>query len=224
MACNSAEIWCVAIPVAIVNLPAPLSAINILWANIIADVPPSMALGAGEPAEVEMSQGDVEASMMHAKAPPVQYILDRRRLILIVSQGFIIAALTLGIYFHALYATGLMANAFTQGARLEERTLMSHRSEAFFILTSLQLIVAFCFKSLDQSILTCNPFDNVALLVCVMLSFGLLISGHYVVGVREWLELEPVGAWTWMKMGISAVVMIACNEIIKLVVMRRGKK
>ena len=53
MACNSAEIWCVAIPVAIVNLPAPLSAINILWANIIADVPPSMALGAGEPAEVD---------------------------------------------------------------------------------------------------------------------------------------------------------------------------
>ena len=35
------------------NLPAPLSAINILWANIIADVPPSMALGAGEPAELE---------------------------------------------------------------------------------------------------------------------------------------------------------------------------
>ena len=117
-----------------------------------------------------------------------------------------------------------MKTAFTHGARFDEKMLISHRSEAFFVLTSLQLIVAFCFKSLDQSIFTRNPFDNIPLLLCVLLSFALLVCGHYVPGVREWLELRPVSALTWIKMGISAVIMIVFNEITKLIVMRRSNE
>ena len=49
LSCNSAEIWVVLVAVA-TGRDAPLSAMNILWANIIADIPPSMSLGV-EPAE-----------------------------------------------------------------------------------------------------------------------------------------------------------------------------
>ena len=86
------------------------------------------------------------------------------------------------------------------------------------------LLIAFCFKSLNHSIFTRNLFGNIPLLLCVLLSFGLLLCGHYVPGVRDWLELRPVGAQTWIKMCISAVIMIALNEMTKLIVMKRGKE
>ena len=217
MACNSAEIWTVAVPVAVCNLPAPLSAINILWANIIADIPPSMALGAGEPSEEEgvRIEADLESSSprRHAK----QDVLDVDRLFLIISQGVVMAGSTLAVYFDALRRANLFSQIiFTRHAPIPDADLLAVRSEAFFVLTSLQLLIVFAFKSLDQSIFTRSPLDNVWLILSVALSFALLILGHYTPGLRDTLELQPLGLRSWAKMAIAALILLLSSELVKL--------
>lgn len=44
LSCNSSEMWYMFLAL-VINLPVPLLAMQILWANIVADIPPSLALG-----------------------------------------------------------------------------------------------------------------------------------------------------------------------------------
>jgi len=85
------------------GLPAPFTAIQILWINIIMDGPPAMTLGVDPP-----RAGVMEA----APRPPGQAILSGPRLARLVQYGLTMAAGTLAVFYWAL-GTGSEARALT---------------------------------------------------------------------------------------------------------------
>jgi P-type Ca2+ transporter type 2C len=53
LACNSAEIIVMLMAV-VIGLPVPFTPVMILWANLIADVPPALALGSTDPPQSDI--------------------------------------------------------------------------------------------------------------------------------------------------------------------------
>lgn len=197
LACNSAEIWTVLVA-ALVNLPVPLSPINILWANIIADVPPSMSLGM-EPAESDL--------LLQRPRNIHQGVLSVRNWLLIGFEGILLSGATLCIYFWEYY---------NHAGKINESDLSEMQSEAFFILTSLQLILALFSRSTKASVMTTGLLGNKYLLGAVAFSFGLLLMGHYTPGLNAVLELRPIRINTWVRFGFSALSLLLGTEIFKV--------
>ncbi|KAL9558878.1 hypothetical protein PS6_001089 [Mucor atramentarius] len=92
LSCNGAEIFLMLI-CAIANLETPLTVMMILYANIIADIPPAMALGV-EPAEVGL--------MKRKPRNPSQGVLTRVTWLIIFIQSMLIAVLTVAVYVVSL--------------------------------------------------------------------------------------------------------------------------
>ncbi|OAD67454.1 hypothetical protein PHYBLDRAFT_86228, partial [Phycomyces blakesleeanus NRRL 1555(-)] len=88
LSCNGAEIFLMLI-CAIANLETPLTVMMILWANIIADVPPAMALG------VEPKERDL---MKRSPRNPKMGVLTKVSWTIIFFQSLMMAALTIGTY------------------------------------------------------------------------------------------------------------------------------
>lgn len=88
LSCNGAEIFLMLI-CAIANLETPLTVMMILYANIIADIPPAMALGV-EPAEIGL--------MKRKPRNPNQGVLTRVTWMIIFIQSMLIAVLTVLVY------------------------------------------------------------------------------------------------------------------------------
>jgi len=88
LSCNSAEVYTMLL-CGIIGLPVPFSAIMILWVNLIADLPPALSLGV-DPAEVDV--------MTRHPRNPKDNIFNMRTVILLLFQGFSIAALSVLVY------------------------------------------------------------------------------------------------------------------------------
>ncbi|WNZ07118.1 cation-translocating P-type ATPase [Streptomyces sp. 11x1] len=78
------------------GLPAPMSAIQLLWVNIIMDGPPAMALGIDPPRDNVMRR---------PPHPPGERILNARRLTAITRSGAVMAAGTLAVFAGARHLT-----------------------------------------------------------------------------------------------------------------------
>ncbi len=74
------------------GVPAPLTAIQILYINIIADGPPAMTLGVDPPAQGTMRRGPY---------PPGAPILDRARILRLLGAASVMTVGTLGLYLVA---------------------------------------------------------------------------------------------------------------------------
>jgi P-type Ca2+ transporter type 2C len=200
LACNSAEIWTVLVAV-LAGWEMPLSAVNILWANIVADIPPSLALG--------MEAGEPDA-MEEPPKPPNQPILSRSDILLIFLNGLVISA-------GSLLTFKLEMTVFKQD-------LLHSRSNAFFVLTSSQILLVLTCKSLYRSLFSrfqITPW----MLLSLVVSFGLLLMGHYVPWFNEQvLQLEPVSWRAWIGTMIVSAILLVMSEVIKAVRRKRRKK
>lgn len=192
LACNSGEIWMV-LGAVVAGWPVPVSAVNVLWANVVADIPPSLALGM-EPASNPVNE------------PGLLSVWDVG---IILVDGLLIA--------------GASLFAFQYELRIRSASLLHARSEAFFVLTSSQLfLVLTCksiWKSTFQSILPVTLWMGVALVV----SFGLLIVGHYAPGISAVLQLEPVAKGGWLGFLLTSLALLAINDVLKFFKRRSGK-
>lgn len=189
LSCNSAEIWTV-LGAVILGWHPPLSAMNILWANAIADIPPSMCLC------LEVFE---EGALMSDSPVAVQkQIMSAQTWAMITFNGLLLSILTLLVY-------GLNVNAGEE----------QRRSEAFFILIGLQLLLAPLCRSPSQSFFKISPFGNPKLYLSVLFSFGLLLAGLYVPFLCEFLDLVPVGPSVWVKFLLSLMCMFTANELFK---------
>ncbi|ORX62615.1 PMCA-type calcium-translocating P-type ATPase [Hesseltinella vesiculosa] len=173
LSCNGAEIFLMLI-CAIANLDLPLTVMMILWANIIADIPPAMAIG------VEKKE---KGLMQRLPRDPHRAILTKVAWAVIGTQALFMAGLTILTYCLALY--------------VRHMTLAQAQSLAFTTLTTVQLLHSFLSKSIHQSIFSINVFDNVWLIVAFIISFGLMVIGIYVPGISSWLELTNVDGLSW---------------------------
>ncbi|KAG0341530.1 P-type ATPase [Podila humilis] len=196
LSCNCAEIFLFLL-CSIVNVDLPFTVTMILWANIIADVPPAMALGV-EPAEPGLMGRDPRS--------PRRGIITKASFCVILFQSLSMMLLTFGIYMWADKST-------------DEKLEYAH-SEAFCFLTTLQLLQGFLSRTMRASVFRIPFSGNRWMIIGVSVSFVLMIIGFYTPGFNKILDLVPVYGITWAKVAVGCVILLFLSEIEKLVLRR----
>jgi Ca2+-transporting ATPase len=152
LSCNLAEIAIIFFAT-LLGYPIPLTAIQLLWLNLITDGAPALALG------VEKGDPDImEQPPRHPKEP----IINKRMTIGIIVQTIAITGVTLGAYFIGL-------RLFPDAAK----------TMAFVTLSFSELLRAFTARSENYPILKIGLFTNKAMNWGVLLSLVLLLAVVY---------------------------------------------
>ncbi|KAI9028210.1 hypothetical protein CLU79DRAFT_787889 [Phycomyces nitens] len=198
LSCNGAEIFLMLI-CAIANLETPLTVMMILWANIIADVPPAMALG------VEPKERDL---MKRCPRNPKMGVLTKVSWTIIFFQSLMMAALTIGTYVISL-------RVFDYG--IEEA-----RSLAFATITTIQLLHSFMSRSSLQSIFKTGVLGNRWMVGAFFVSAGFLLLGIYAPGISTWLELVHVSGRSWIMIAVCVAIFVTFVECEKWIVRKLG--
>ncbi|KAG0056448.1 P-type ATPase [Gryganskiella cystojenkinii] len=198
LSCNCAEIFLFLL-CAICNIELPFTTTMVLWANIIADVPPAMALGV-EPAEPGL--------MSREPRSPKRGILTKASFMVIIFQSMVMTLLTFGVYMMADRSIANEAYA---------------RSEAFAVLTALQLLQGFLSRTIRTSVFKIKFTSNRWMIYGVLLSFVLMIMGIYIPGFNDRvLTLLPIGGISWAKIIVCCIILIVLNELEKLLLRVTG--
>ncbi|KAI8366164.1 hypothetical protein BD560DRAFT_332314 [Blakeslea trispora] len=192
LSCNGAEIFLMLI-CTIANISVPLSVMMILWANIIADIPPAMALG------IEPNESDL---MTRKPRDPKMGVITKVTWLVIAMNSLIIAALAIAV--HCL-------NLFVLNFPLEVA-----RSSTFTALTTVQLVHSFNARSIHRSVFKTGITDNKWMIGAFLLSFCLMILGIYTPGLSDWLNLVPVGWQAWVMTVACVVFLIVFVELEKM--------
>ncbi|KAJ2889814.1 hypothetical protein IWW38_004482, partial [Coemansia aciculifera] len=235
LSCNTAEIL-LFLFAAVINLDFPFTTIMILWANIIADIPPALSLGVDPPERNIMSR---------PPRNPKKGLLTKSTTIVLLLQALFMSVTTFAIFLAAVLTpfgnivlinkTGTspdtyVPSIFHQGSPElnSNENLSPHiagaRSMAFGVLTVLQLNQAFLSRSVDISIFKTGLYANMWMVWCVLLSFSFYLLGTYVPGLNDWLELVPLGWPAWLVILGAVLLQVLFSELVKLVLRQRSHR
>ena len=239
LSCNSAEVYTMLL-CGIIGLPVPFSAIMILWVNLIADLPPALSLGV-DPAEPDV--------MTRRPRNPKDNIFNMRTIILLLFQGFSIAALTVLVYgltllleapdaLHlgyrgALYTTvsGSSLGSSMDGEEVVDSSatekaqadLVRCQTLCLNVMTFMQLVHAYLSRSVRNTVFQRNIFSNHWLVGGVLLSAACMVIGVYVPGLNSLLGQTSLPAIDWAKILGACVVHIAFVEIYKVILRLKAR-
>ena len=158
----------------IIGLPLPLTAIQILWVNLVTDGLPAMALGLDKP------EGDL---MSRTPRNPKEGVFARGLGWKIISRGFLIGGATL--------------IAFMTSLHFYPDDLPYAQTIAFMTLVLAQLIHVFDCRS-ETSILSRNPFGNMYLVFSVLLSLAMVLVVIYYPPLQNLFDTVSIRAHDWM--------------------------
>ena len=181
---------------ALIGLPLPLSAVQILFVNLATDGLPALAL-AVDPPEKDL--------MRRRPRDPRKGIFTRAVVILMVVGGI----------WSALVNLGLFTWAINSGRSLEEAMTM-----AFVSLVLIQFFKAYNYRSDRHSILN-QPFSNRWLNLAILLDLVLLVLVVYVPFLQAPFETFSLTLVDWL---IIAGVSLTISPVLELVkwMERRG--
>jgi len=179
-----------------VGMPIPLTALQILWVNLVTDGLPGLALGV-EPAE---------RSVMHRPPyPPNQSIFARGMAPAILFIGLLMGAVSLGVGYWA----------WSQGNP-------AWVTMVFMTLTLSQMGNALAIRSERDSLFSIGLLSNKAMLGAVLLTFVLQLAVTYVPFLQPIFRTQALTAGELaISLGASTVVFIA-SEIWKAFLRRRS--
>ena len=140
LSCNAGEILVMFIA-SLAGLPVPLLPVQILWVNLVTDGLPALALGV-DPLDPEV--------MKRPPRPASEPVVTGRRAVVMLSQGALIAFLSLLAFWIVLY--------------VEKEGIALARSACFIVLSCTQLFHAFNCRSMTESIFKIGIFTNIKLL------------------------------------------------------------
>jgi Ca2+-transporting ATPase len=170
LSCNLAEIAIIFFA-ALLGYPVPLTAIQLLWLNLITDGAPALALG------VEKGDPDI---MQQPPRHPKEPIINKRMSIGIVVQTIAITIVTLTAYFIGL-------KYFPEAAK----------TMAFVTLSFSELLRAFTARSETYPIIKIGLFTNKAMNWGVLLSFVLLLGVVYLPFLNTIFNTVPLVWAEW---------------------------
>ncbi|KAJ2005499.1 hypothetical protein H4R26_001922 [Coemansia thaxteri] len=235
LSCNSAEII-LFLFAAVLNLDLPFTTIMILWANIIADIPPALSLGLDPPERNIMTR---------PPRNPKSGVLTKSTTVILLLQAFFMATTTFAVFLAAVLTPfgnivllhrnrsspdTYVPSIFHQGNpelnanENQSPHIAGARSIAFAVLTVLQLNQAFLSRSLDISLFRIGLRSNMWMVWCVLFSFVLFVLGTYVPGLNDWLELVPLGWPAWLVILAAVLLQIVFSELVKLTLRKRARK
>jgi Ca2+-transporting ATPase len=179
LSCNIAEIMVIFLAT-IAGSPSPLTAIQLLWLNLLTDGAPALALG--------REKGDPD-TMEQPPRPVNEPIVNRSMVVRIVVQTIAITAAVLAAYY--------------TGRAWEPMRIELAETMAFVTLSASELLRAYTARSERISLLRLGLFTNKYMQYAVVLSICLLLAVVYIpflnpifntvpLGVREWSLVLPL--------------------------------
>jgi Ca2+-transporting ATPase len=188
---NAGEIW-VMLAGPFLGLPLPLTALQILWVNLVTDGLPGLALTA-EPAEPD--------TMRRAPHPPDENIFSRGLVRDILWIGLLMAAVSLGV--------GLWA--WWSGRSETWQTMV------FTTLTLAQMGNVLAIRSDKYSLFQIGLLSNKALLGAVLLTFLLQMAVIYVPFLQAIFQTQPLPLLDLVVSLVSSLVVFVAIELVKWV-------
>jgi Ca2+-transporting ATPase len=191
---NIAEIMIIFLAT-LAGLPAPLTAIQLLWLNLITDGAPALALA------VEKGDPDIMQQKPHAKNEP---IVNRTMRIGLIVQTFaqtaaVLTAFGFGLLWHLEAGASLDGNPLTYILQHDWRgvDVQSAETMAFVTLSMCELFRAYTVRSERSSLFKIGVFSNrymqyavglsiLLLLLVINLPFLQPIFNTHFLTVREW--------------------------------------
>ena len=173
LSCNLAEIAIIFLAT-LVGLPSPLTAIQLLWLNLVTDGAPALALG------VEKGDPDI---MEKPPRPPTEPIINKQMRIGIATQTIAITTVTLLAYWIGLQ-THPESSAFA-------------KTMAFVTLSFSELLRAFTARSENYPILKVGLFSNRSMNWAVVSSLVLLLSVVYIPFLNNIFDTVPLVIDQW---------------------------
>jgi len=179
LSCNLGEILTIFLAT-IFRWDLPLTAIQLLWLNLLTDGAPALALG--------LEKGDPDI-MEQPPRPPDEPVINRA-----MRRG-------IGVQTVAIAAATLMA--FLLGKRWFPGNLAAAQTMAFVTLSTSELLRAYTARSERYSVFQIGVFSNKYMQMAVGASIVLLLAVIYIpfldpifnttfIGLREWLAMAPL--------------------------------
>jgi len=170
---------------ALAGLPAPLTAAQLLWVNIIMDGPPAMALA------VDPARDDV---MRHPPRDPGERILDARRLLAIGRAG-------------AVMALGTVALLAVARSHADARTAATM---AFTTFVLFQLFNALNARADDGPLLSRYQLRNRTLWLCLAGVLAIQVAAVHLPWAQDVFGTVPLDVAQWAAcLGTASTVLLA---------------
>ena len=173
LSCNIAEILIIFLGT-LITKNSPLTAIQLLWLNLVTDGSPALALGT--------EKGDPDI-MSQPPRPPKEPIINRFMQVGILTQTIAITSVSLAAYFIGLkWFPGHIEAAETM---------------AFVTLSASELFRAFTSRSERYPLLKIGVFNNRNMNLAFLSSMALLLGVVYVPGLNNVFNTVPLGWRQW---------------------------
>lgn len=196
LSCNTGEV--LAVLAATLLLPfLPLTAIQILWVNLVTDGLPALALGIDPP------EKDVMMVKPRRRNEPV---ITKRRLFMIIFIGVLIAIEVLLAFLSVGFDDRLRATTV-----------------AFTTLVMLEMVIAFSSKS-ERPIFERGIFDNKFLVGAVASSIVLQLAVVYIPQLNPIFDTVPLALGDWLGIISLSLLMFSLIELVKLILSRLEKE
>lgn len=174
------------------GLPIPLTAVQLLWLNLVTNGIQDVAL-AFEPGE-----GD---ELKHPPRAPQKSIFNR-----VMIQRVLLAASVMGsVAFMTFYT--LLKN----GASVEEA-----RNLTLLLMVLFENIHVFNSRSETRSVFRHNPLQNGFLLLSVIGAQALHIFAMFIPGLSDVLQVSPVSLVDWFYLLLLAMSLLLASEVYKV--------
>jgi Ca2+-transporting ATPase len=197
LSCNVAEIMVIFVGT-LLGYPSPLTAIQLLWLNLLTDGAPALALG------VEKGEPDV---MNRPPRPSNEPIIDRTMRIGLIVQTIFIAGVTLTGFFLG----------YNQGGLAEGRSIV------FTVLSFSELLRAYTSRSEYYSVFRIGVFSNKYMQYAVLASVVLLLIVIYVPFLNDIFDTMPLTLIDWAEIIPLMFVPAIAAEVTKFFLRRAIK-
>lgn len=192
LSCNLSEVLVVSLA-SVIDAPLPLTALQILFLNLVTDVFPALALGMGE--------GDSS----YLKVPPrnaSEPVITKRKWLLILFYGILITASVLGIFFYHLF--------------FEKRPLQVALTTSFLTLGFGQVFHIFNMRLIHAPFLRNDITQNRFVWAAIALCSALLVGVVFIAPLRVVLDLVPLDGILWVRVLCFAFIPVIIGQIVSL--------
>ncbi len=207
LSCNIGEILVIFLLSLIPNtvipgIAAPLTAIQLLWLNLVTDSFPALALGRekGEPGIMKLPP-----------RPKGEPIINKSMLTHIFIQAIAIFACVATSFLVPLTRN----NGFFFGSDVD--ALTGARTVAFATLITAELLRAYASRSERMSVFSLGVFTNKMMNMAVGISLALLLAVIYIPGVNKIFDNVALNAQAWLVIVPLALIPFATSEIFKAI-------
>jgi P-type Ca2+ transporter type 2C len=196
LSCNMGEIMIIFLAM-LFGWSSPLTAIQLLWLNLVTDGAPALALGT--------EKGDPDI-MLQRPRPPREPIINKTMWIGIVVQTIAITSVTLGAYY---------IGKFTNPVHIEFAETM-----AFVTLSCSELLRAYTSRSEFYPLLKIGFFSNKWMNLAILSSLTLIIVVIYVPFLNLVFNTLPLGWAQWADIIPLFIIPSVAAEITKFALSR----